>query len=199
MPDWKEALDWSRSALVVVDMQNDFSGLPGGHEVVPNLQRVIDAAHAAGRPVVFLKTIHDEASDTPVWRSRRRGKPEICLPGTWGVEYFGVAPTEGDLEVIKHRYSGFFRTDLEERLRALGVEVLICGGIATDVCVHATIRDGFMSDFYTVLLEDCAAGTSEEAHENAVKSLGRNVCWVSDSHEVSALLAALRPEAHLVN
>jgi ureidoacrylate peracid hydrolase len=203
MSDWKEIFDWSKTAVIVVDMQNDFchvdgsGSLNGGdvtkhYAIVPNIQRVIDAAHGAGRPVVFIKTTHDASTNSPAWLSRRRErKHDTCVTGTWGTEYFGVAPIEGDVEVIKHRYSAFIGTDLDLKLRSMGVEALIFTGVGTNVCVESSIRDGFMLDYYVTLLKDCTAAGDDLAYNSTLTTIGRSWGWISDSEEVSGLLAAL--------
>lgn len=106
MTYWKEIVDLSKSAVVVVDMQNDYchkegsGALNGGdvtdhYAIVPNVQRLIDAAHESGIPVFFIKTTHDETTNSKVWLSRRIGrKHDTCVTGTWGAEYFGVTPTD---------------------------------------------------------------------------------------------------------
>jgi ureidoacrylate peracid hydrolase len=202
-PEWLDYLDLGKSALIVVDMQNDFCHKEGGgslnggdvtrhYEIVPNIQLVIDAMHAAARPVIFIKTTHDETTNSAVWTARRRArKHEICVTGTWGAEYFGVAPVDGDVEVIKHRYSAFIGTDLDLKLRAMGIEALLFTGVSTNVCVESTMRDGYMLDYYSLLITDgCAAGTAE-AHEGTLKNMGRSFGWLTDSVEVSGLLDEL--------
>jgi ureidoacrylate peracid hydrolase len=200
MSNWKEHVDLSKSALVVVDMQNDYchengSGALNGGEVaayyaiVPHLQKLIDAAHEANIPVFFIKTTHDETTNSKVWLSRRIGKKhDTCVTGTWGAEYFGVTPKGKDIEVNKHRYSAFIKTDFELKLRALGCETLLMTGVATNVCVESTLRDGFMLDFYTILVSDCTAAGSKSAYEATLENVRKGFGWVTDSNELCSEL-----------
>jgi ureidoacrylate peracid hydrolase len=206
-PEWLEKVDLGKSALVIVDMQNDFchkegsGSLNGGdvtnhYAIVPNIQRVIDSMHAAGRPVVFIKTTHDETTNAPSWLTRRRErKHDTCVTGTWGVEYFGIFPVEGDVEVIKHRYSAFIRTDLELKLRSMGVETLLFTGVGTGACVESTLRDGFMLDFFVLLITDGTAGGSPAAFEASLRNVSRHFGWLTDSVEISGLIDALPQSA----
>lgn len=204
MSDWKQVVDLSKSAVVVIDMQNDYchkqgsGALNGGdvtdhYAIVPNVQRLIDAAHEAEIPVFFIKTTHDETTNSKVWLSRRIGrKHDTCVTGTWGAEYFGVAPTHKDIEVIKHRYSAFIKTDFELKLRALGCETLLITGVATNVCVESTLRDGFMLDFYTVLVSDCTAAGSKAAYDATLENVRKGFGWVTDSMEICSEISAVK-------
>ncbi len=211
-PEWLEHVDLATSALIVVDMQNDFchkegsGALNGGdvtkhYAIVPNIQRVIDAMHAAGRPVVWIKTTHDETTNSKVWLTRRRGREhDTCTTGTWGTEYFApLGPVPGDVEVVKHRFSAFIRTDLELKLRAMGVETLLFTGVGTGACVESTLRDGYMLDFYVLLVTDGTTGGSQEAYDASLRNVSRHFGWLTDSTEITGLLDALpRPEKTLV-
>jgi len=200
MADWPELVDVARSAVLVIDMQNDYCHPDGacalsGQDiaqrpaVAANIQRVIDAAHQARRPVLFIKTTHDAANDSPAWLARTRDRPvPICVTGSWGTEYFGVAPAEGDLEIVKHRYDAFVGTDIEMTLRALGCSTLLITGVTTDVCVDSTMRGAFLRDFHCVLLRDCTAAGTVAAHEAALDVLGRHFGWLADSTEVAGML-----------
>jgi nicotinamidase-related amidase len=200
MADWPDHLDLTRSAVLVIDMQNDYCHVDGAcaragqdvggrRTVATRIQGVIDAAHAAGRPVVFVRTTHDATNDSPSWLARTGDRPApICVTGSWGTEYFGVAPAEGDLEVVKHRYSAFVGTDLEMILHALECTTLLIAGVTTDVCVESTMREAFMRDFHCVLLRDCTAAGTEAAYEASLAVLGMHFGWISDSAEAAARL-----------
>jgi ureidoacrylate peracid hydrolase len=202
MKDWTEIVDLKKSAVIVVDMQNDFcheqgsGALNGGdvtnhYAIVPNIQKLIDTAHESDVPVFFIKTTHDETTNSKSWLTRRIGKKhDTCVTGTWGVEYFGVAPTGKDLEIIKHRYSAFINTDLELRLRVLGCETLLITGVATNVCVESTLRHGFMLDFYTILVSDCTATGNQMLYDATLENVRRGFGWVKDSNEICSELTA---------
>src|SRR5690606_10264366 len=121
-----------KTALVVIDIQNDFCA-PGGYfdrtgadlslvePAVNNLAELVDAARAAGVMPIFVRSHYDEVYLSEAQNARRRRvgwKMPLCVQGTWGVEFYKIAPAEGEVVVTKHRYDPFFNTDLELILRS---------------------------------------------------------------------------------
>ena len=181
----EEKIHPDNAALVVIDVQNDFCADGGAFDkigrpvdvvraMVPTLQRLIDGARGAGVPVVFVRYGHTEATESEVHleqRARGRADMVICRRGTWGAEFYGVAPEDGESVVEKHRYSGFINTDLDLILRSTGRKSLLMTGIATNGCVEATARDGFMHDYYIVLVDDCCSCFSPELHQATLQNI----------------------------
>ena len=171
--------DPRRSALVVVDMQNDFCN-PADYEesvpMLPRLQKLITESRRAGVQVIFTQVNHDATNDSTVWVSRRApGRKDIVKAGTPGAQYHpDFQPQPGDIDIVKHRYSAFIGTPLEMNLRTLGIETLFMTGIATNVCVESTLRDAFQRDFYVVLVEDCCAAGTRALHEGTVDNTRRH-------------------------
>lgn len=181
-------LNLRSTALVIVDVQNDFCHADGALakrgvkiSAMPRMaaanQQLINAFHAVGAPVFFIRTEHGQWTDSVVWKSRVKpieyqvDRIPVCIEGTWGAEFYGLRPESRDRVVIKRRYSGFYGTDLEISLRALGCVSLAVTGVATNVCVESTVRDAFMRDFDVVLVpEACTANTPEE-HQIGVTSI----------------------------
>jgi ureidoacrylate peracid hydrolase len=166
----------SKSAVVVVDVQNDFcapdgAAALGGKDVsavnamLPRLQRFLANAHAHGTNVIFVQTIHEPSTDSEVWIGRRTDpNARNCVKGSWGAA-FAVAPLANDPVVVKHRYSAFVHTRLDSVLRTMKVENLIVVGVATNVCVESTTRHGYMLDYNVVLVSDCCAAYDAAAHD----------------------------------
>jgi ureidoacrylate peracid hydrolase len=170
------ALEAAVCALVVVDVQNDFchpSGLEGramDPEVVRAMCSAITtlrgAASEAGVPVIFVQTVHREATDSRAWA--RRLPPQnraICREGSWGAEFHECEPEQADVVVQKHRYSAFHGTELGHVLRTFCRTTVVLTGTATNVCVESTARDACMLDYDVVLVADgtCAADGAEHA------------------------------------
>lgn len=175
--------DPRRSAVVVVDMQNGFASKGGyldraGFDIsdarttIANCKRVIDAARARGVPVIHLqmgwhKDLHDAGRPHGgMWHKsvalrfmRQRatqGYPAI-VRGTWDYAIIDeLAPQGDDIVIPKTRLSGFFETNLDSVLRSRGIELIAFTGIATNVCVEATIRDALYRDYLCLLLEDAS-------------------------------------------
>jgi ureidoacrylate peracid hydrolase len=196
-----EQTDPKVAALLVVDMQNDFchpqgvSGKRGRQqtmtiEMAPRLEAFIKVCRSVGMPVMFVNTIHYPWTDSPSWVRRldRDGGDSVCRPGTWGAEFYaGIQPEEGEIIITKHRYSAFLGTNLDLVLRSRGIRSLLISGVGTNVCVESTLRDGYMRDYYIVLLEDCVGATDRELHEATLKNVGLHFGVVSNSNEVRNL------------
>jgi ureidoacrylate peracid hydrolase len=166
------------TALLVIDMQNDFCDDQGASAkngddvrlvrvIVPTLGALTAVARHAGVLVVFIRASHDETTNSDAWRERRRGRAASgCTEGTWGADWYGdLRPHGGDVVVTKHRYSAFINTPLDLILRSRGIRTIVPTGTATNVCVESTARDGHMLDYYVVLPEDAAATSHRPAHD----------------------------------
>ncbi len=183
MRNVEQLIDPAKAAIIVVDVQNDFcrpegalgmAGAPTADAMamIPTLQRLLDSARAAGTRVVFLQTIHEDATDSDPWRGRSLNRSaDICRNGTWGIEFTSVAPLADEPIVIKHRYSGFVNTRLDSVLRTIKAETLIMTGVSTNVCVESTARHGFMLDYHIVFVDDCCAAYSPEEHAGALYNI----------------------------
>lgn len=202
MRSLKELVAPSKTAILVVDVQNDFcepagAAGKGGKDtnaamaMIPRLARFLDAARGHGTNVIFIQTIHEPATDSDAWVGRR-ANPDAknCLKGTWGAEFTGIAPLPEEPVVIKHRYSAFLNTRLDSVLRTLKVENILCLGVATNVCVESTARHGFMLDYHTVFVADCSAGYDQAAHDMTLRTHTQNFGRVATSNEIMEAWAA---------
>lgn len=202
----EEKVNPKHSALICVDMQNEFCEATGGsasegsdismiREMAPRLTSFIGAARALSLPVIFIRSVYDTEDGrylSDAWIERRTShkgpKSEyipFCVEGSWGWEFVkGVKPRNDELVVTKHRYSAFFDTELDLVLRSRGIRTIIVTGVTTNCCVDSTTRDGFMKDYYVVLVSDCVAAFSQRAHAAALENLGRLFGQVASSAEV---------------
>src|SRR5690606_26202636 len=145
-----------------------------------NIEKVLAAARAAGMLVVWIRSIYDfKYLAAP--HIVKRGKEGCCLEGSWGADFFGLRPRAGEPIVDKHHYSGFVGTTLDEILRRHGIETLILAGVATNVCVDSTLRDGFFRGYYIVLLEDCVGSNSAPGHAGTLATVRNNIGIVTTS------------------
>lgn len=177
----KRNLIEGRPALIVIDIQAE-TFYDRADEAIPTMpdyadrmmkaRVVIDKAREQSIPVIFIQEVH--RPDLIDFGRELDGSEDIhCLensPGTAiAVEEMGFLPS--DYLIRKRRYSAFFGTDFEILLRGLKVDtLLLCGGL-TDVCVHYTFVDGHQSDYFCRVIEDCVAGSSEEAHEASLRAM----------------------------
>lgn len=159
------------TALVVIDLQNDFCTGPavaarfrGDPSVLrtmsANAARAVALARSRAVEVVFVRFHGDLAHQGPSWRRRdlALGRLPKCLEGTWGAQFHRVRPLPGERVFTKHaRFDAFLTEGFEEHLRRQGVEHLVFAGLYTDVCVDTTARTAFQQGFHVSVLTDCTA------------------------------------------
>ncbi len=188
----KRGLDFDpeRSAVLVIDMLNDFLEPEGamplleGRRLYEPIQRLLKSARSSRTPVIWI-------CDEHLPSDREFEKRSVhCLKGTWGADIvadLGADPEE--LRIPKTRYSGFFATDLDERLRQQGIEHLILTGVVTNICVRSTAHDAFFRDYRVTIPVECVAATSEREQESTLYDLDTHYATVADLEEVLAILA----------
>jgi ureidoacrylate peracid hydrolase len=177
----------SRTAVIVVDMQNDFATAGGMFEragidisvirtAIEPTSRLIEAARSAGIRIVylamgFLADLSDAgAQEAPNWRKhtlfdvgQRVTAPDgsqsrILIRDTWNTAIIDeLTPHPGDLVLWKHRFSGFFETALHDVLQADNIDTLLFVGATTSICVESTVRDAMYRDYHCLIVEDCVA------------------------------------------
>lgn len=162
--------DPQQSALIVVDMQNAYA-TPGGYldlagfdvsttrPVIANIQTAVTAARAAGMLIIWFQNGWDEqyveaggpgspnfhkSNALKTMRKQPQLQGKLLAKGSWDYQLVDeLVPQPGDIVLPKPRYSGFFNTPLDSILRSRGIRHLVFTGIATNVCVESTLRDGF--------------------------------------------------------
>ena len=209
-------IDQSHCAVIVVDMQNDFGSKGGMFDraginiasiaaATKPTAKVLQAARKVGMPVIYLQMQHradlaDMGAPDSVHRQRHgrlavgatKKAPDgsdyrVLVAGEWGTQIVeALAPQAGDFLVPKHRYSGFFETNLNTILQGLKVKFLIFTGCTTSICVESTVRDAMFHDYHSILLEDCmaepiGADNSRSNHEASLLTIEYQFGWISDS------------------
>lgn len=188
------------AALLVIDMQNDFCAVGGflqrergysvdfAKTVADNIAMAVDAAREAGMLVVWIRSVYDFkylAAPHVV----KRGEEGCCLEGSWGADFFLLRPKPDEPIVTKHHYSAFVGTPLDGILRKNDIRTLVMTGVATNVCVDSTLRDGFFAGYYIVLLEDCVGSNSVAGHNGTLATVRNNIGTVTYSTDWMARLA----------
>lgn len=209
-------LDPSASAVLVVDMQNDF-GAAGGmfaragidismiRRAVEPTVNVVAAARDCGIPIVYLKmAFKPDLSDAgpadgpnhmrhlrmrvgAIVNAPDGTESRILIRDTWNTDILPeLAPMAGDVVIYKHRFSGFFETELNTVLKSHGIKQLIVTGCTTSICVESTIRDAMFRDYSCVLLSDCTGepigyGTPRSNHDASLLTVEVLFGWVSSS------------------
>ena len=182
-----ERADPAHAALLVVDMQNDFCAKGGyieqtvrgdvsGSEAVANaINPLVDAARARGVPIIWIRATYDwkDLAGPQLVKYREAGFNAVCCAeGTWGADWFMVKPAPGEEIVTKHRYSAFVGTNLDDLLRARRIRSLVVTGVATNVCVDSTLRDGFLRGYYIIVPKEAVGCGNQALHEATLKNVG---------------------------
>ena len=159
------------TALVVIDMQNDFvlPGAPaciaGAMATVPNIAKVLGWFRQRQLPVFHVvREYRADGSDVEITRldSFLAGK-RCVVPGTEGCEIVDeLKPVEGEYRVVKNRYSAFLNTELDFMLRRLGVRNLVNCGTQYPNCVRATVYDAVSCGYGVTLVTDATSAQTRE-------------------------------------
>ncbi|XP_011013250.1 PREDICTED: uncharacterized protein LOC105117329 isoform X2 [Populus euphratica] len=177
---------WNQTALLVIDMQNDFileDGLMkvnGGRAIVPNVIKAVDIARQRGILVVWVVREHDpQGRDAELFR-RHLYSPGNVGPtskGSVGAELVdGLVIKEGDYKLVKTRFSAFFATHLHSFLGTEGIKSLVISGVQTPNCIRQTVFDAVALDYQpvTVIVDATAAATPgiHDANVSDMKNIG---------------------------
>lgn len=204
------ALDLSKAALVIIDMQRDFLESGGfgaslGNDVtllrscIEPCKRLLEAARASGMMVIHTREGHlPDLSDAPVAKIER-GKPSLRIgsPGPMGrILIRGeaghgiiseLAPIENEVVIDKPGKGAFYHTDLQQQLQARGIENLLVCGVTTEVCVHTTVREANDRGYRCVVISDACGSYFPEFHEIGLRMItaqGGIFGWVATSDAV---------------
>jgi ureidoacrylate peracid hydrolase len=220
------SIDRAKTAVIVVDMQNDFGSkggmfdragidISGIQKAVAPTARVLAFARRAGIKIVYLKMgYRPDLSDlgTPDAPNRvrhlelfgvgqtiktPRGKDErVLIRDTWGTDIVEeLKPQSDDIVMYKHRFSGFYQTELDAVLKQASIKHLIVTGCTTSVCVESTIRDAYFRDYQCVLLTDCTSepignDAPRRNHDASILVMQILFGWVSTSEQFLKAMSA---------
>ncbi|XP_027168239.1 probable inactive nicotinamidase At3g16190 isoform X1 [Coffea eugenioides] len=164
---------WKKTALLVIDMQNDFilPGGPmlvkGGQAIVPNVIKAVEVARGRGIPIIWVVREHDPLGrDVELFRRHlySPGKPKPTSKGSFGAELVDGLEIKGDdYKLVKTRFSAFFNTHLHSYLQGAGISNLVITGVQTPNCIRQTVFDAVALDYQsvTVIIDATAAATPE--------------------------------------
>jgi ureidoacrylate peracid hydrolase len=208
----------ARTAVIVVDMQNDFGSKGGMFDLanidismiqaaIPPTATVLASARGLGLKIIYLKMgfrpdLSDlGAADSPNrTRHMRMGvgknvaapngaEGRILVRDTWNTDIVPeLQPHASDVVLYKHRFSGFYQTELHAHLQQAGIKYLVFTGCTTSICVESTVRDAMFRDYICVLLADCMGepignDLPRSNHEASLLTMQILFGWVSDSAE----------------
>ncbi|WP_309628235.1 pyrimidine utilization protein B [Brevundimonas sp.] len=215
-------IDPTKTAVIVIDMQNAYAS-PGGYldlagfdisgaaRVIENTKGVLEVARRAGVQVIYFQNGWDpdyvEAGGpgSPNFHKSNalktmRARPELAgtllARGTWDYELVdALKPRPGDIQLHKTRYSGFFNSQLDSVLRSRGIRNLVFVGIATNVCVESTLRDGFFLEYFGIVLEDATHQAGPEfVQQAAIYNIETFFGWVSSVADFKGVVGQIAPD-----
>ena len=210
--------DTARTAVIVVDMQNDFGSkggmfdraginISGIQKAVAPTAKVLTSARRAGIKIIYLKMAYrPDLSDLGAADSVNRARhlrlgvgqtvrapdgreSRILIRDTWNTDIVPeLKPQAGDDVIYKTRFSGFYETDLDARLKKVGIRHLIFTGCTTSICVDSTVRDAMFRDYLPVLLADCMSepigyGLPRSNHDASLLAAEVLLGWISSSDQ----------------
>lgn len=181
--------DIENSCLMVIDMQNFFldpdspTFVPGGLAVKHNIKKFIDAFRSAGRPVIYTQHAHHgNKIDAGIMEWWWEG---MCIEGSPESEVIDeLKPLSGEKQIIKHRYSSFYNTDLETVLRVQGIKDIVITGIMTNMCCESTARGAYYRDYRVFFPADATGSVTEEMHLGSLLNLGFGFAYICKTGEI---------------
>ena len=206
-----EKVDPRNTALVVIDMQNDFchpdgffgkrgADLAAIGPTAAKIESLVEEARRLEMLIIWVRAHYDDINTgAPMADAMRRFGDDDegrCLAGSWGADWLeGLRPNEAPNEAVvsKHRYSAFHDSPIDLLLRSNAIENIVVTGTSTDVCVESTVRDAFFHDYFVVVPAD-AACARPEAHEVAINVMDRVFGTAPNTADVLALWKTADPK-----
>jgi ureidoacrylate peracid hydrolase len=214
-------IDPTKTAVIVIDMQNAYAS-PGGYldlagfdisgtaRVIENTKGVLEVARRAGVQVIYFQNGWDpdyveaggpgspnfhKSNALKTMRARPELEGTLLARGTWDYELVdALKPQPGDIQLHKTRYSGFFNSQLDSVLRSRGIRNLVFVGIATNVCVESTLRDGFFLEYFGIVLEDATHQAGPEfVQQAAIYNIETFFGWVSSVADFKGVVGQIAP------
>ena len=177
-----------KTAILIIDVLNDYftTGLLKERRaaLVANINQMAHEGRESGCPVIWVR--QEFAPDlTDAFLGMRKSNIQITIAGTAGCQLLPELERKAtDHEVIKKRYSAFFRTNLEDLLVSLNVTCLVISGINTHACVRMAAIDAYQRDYEVVIPRECVASWDQEHHDVSLRYLQGGIAQVQSLSEV---------------
>jgi len=183
----------SGTALVLVDLQNSFlhergqNYYPESTDVLPAINEMLNVARRTGTPVIFVAERHRPGVDD----FEGAKLPAHCIDGDFdSLLYSELGPVgESEFLLAKRRMSAFQGTDLDLLLREMNVRSLVIGGVKTNVCVRATVQDGFALGYRCHVVREAVNSNRKHLSDASLEDIDRYMGWVVKLDEAVGLLA----------
>lgn len=184
------------TALLLIDLQNSFLHPDGGNyfpavrDIVTPLERLLAAARRSAALIVHVADRHRHGQ--PDFETHKL--PNHCVHGDFDAAFFAgfgppAEPTRGEFLLEKRRFSAFLQTDLDLALRENGITRLVVTGVKTNVCVRATIQDGFGLGYKCLLVREATSSNRPHLAAASVEDVDRYMGWAVSMDDALAALA----------
>ena len=200
----EEVLIPDSTALVVIDIQNDFFDDDGvfaqaGRDItlaqanLPNMCKLTAEWQAMDLFTVFMRqvTLPGCRGDSPAWlrlKVRDGKSPDYTLKGSWGAKFCeGIEPREQDPIIEKLRPDAFLGTSLDMILKANGIDAVVLIGANTEGCVESTVRSCANHDYYTIVAEDAVASSNAQFHDASLAFMKNRFLVEPSAHIIDLL------------
>ena len=206
-------IDWQKTAIVLIDMLNALISkggmidLVGVHdvlerqEIITPMKNITNAARAKGCKIIYTAErysadLHEcGGPNSPNWhknitlvsyREHPEWRDKLLIRGTWGADIIDeLKPQESDIVVEKQKLSAFFGTNLDIILKACNIKYLLFGGVTTNICVEAGIRDAFYHDYFPILISDAAVNSGPSFMQEATYfNLKYFYGWITNANNI---------------
>lgn len=198
---------WRSSALIIVDMQNDFvrAGapleVPDARGTIRNHQSLIDAFRKRNLPIVYTKFLSRPhyyllwdwspqcAPPTKCcWKGHERHYSDIGEKRECTEIIDELKPADHDIIIEKYGYGAFHDTKLSSIIRSFGLNSVVVTGTVTQICVEETAREAFHHGFRTTVVEDAVSSFAADLHAATLKNFNMKFGWVAKSHTIVSQL-----------
>lgn len=203
-----KAEHWRKSALLIVDMQNDFVRVgaplevPDARKTIPVHRNVIRAFRSRNLPVIYTKFLSRPhyymlwdwspqcAPPTKCcWKGHERYYKDIQASRACTDIIDELAPEGSDTTIEKYGYGAFHGTDLASIVRSYGLNSLVITGTVTQICVEESAREAFHHGFRTTIVEDAVSSFAPDLHAATLKNFAMKFGWLADSSTIISNLA----------
>ena len=198
------SIDKGHTALLAMDLQNDivhengafkdfgFAAMVKQNDVLAKSARLLNAARRSGVQVIYVSVkfrpgYPERSANERLWEALIQAN--AVTEGTWGAEiHESVTPRDGESVVVKRGVSAFYGSDLSLLLATGGIKTLLLSGVATNFVVEGTAREAMDRGYDVVIVGDCCASMSQEAHDAALTTALPFLATISNLDEVIAAL-----------
>ncbi|MBJ7220784.1 MULTISPECIES: cysteine hydrolase family protein [unclassified Brenneria] len=201
-----------KTALIIVDMQNDFIRdgapleVPGGRDIIGRNLALLHYFRERGEPVIFLRWLavendpHHRLGGKFSWMSLLDENTKSCRLGfkrryrdtetelDCSAVIDELKPRDNEFTVFKYGYGGFYGTSLGELLALLGVDTLVVTGVVAECCVEDTVRQAWNHAYAVLAVSDAIAAMNEKRMAESMSVIEENYGWVAETSDVISLL-----------